>query len=699
LWYINIDKYYLDGDYINKSSRKTVTMIIVMFNSIFSSMRARLMVLVFLASIPALVLAFYTIDQQRRLAITDQQNNNLMLVHLISDGESGLINQAGTLDSNWLNQSAAQFDLSRNTAVMVIDQNGKVLMGYPAESQWTGKVIKGGPLMQAVLSVQNGVAQAPDPTGVTRLFAFAPLSPGPANAQVYLALGTPLADILTSADSVMFRDLVGLGVVLLLALAAAWFGGEYFVLRRVRALAKAAQAIMQGDLTARTGLPYGSGELSELARVFDQMAELLDQRAGERDQAETEIRRHNRNLASLNILTSAVNASLELSQILADLQEQLTQQLDLPAGAIYLYDDAEGSLYQEVVWGIPESLLPELKSLQVNSFHFEQVIRSKDPLSVQDISQVKVYAALGLKDLRPDWQSFLSVPLLAKGDVQGIMDLFSLDPAGFNQDQIAFFTTIGQEVGVVIQNARLFEQVRSGRERLRLLSQQILDIQEDERRHIARDLHDQIGQALTALKVNLQSIQRSSNGSVLNNASFEESLAIIDRTIQQVRNLSLELRPSLLDDLGVVAAIRWYVDRQAQRAGFKWDLIVDPPEMRLKPDLETTCFRLVQEAITNVVRHAQASLVQIELRQHEKELELIIRDDGVGFDVRAAQARSANDPSLGLVGMEERVQIIGGRIEITSSSGDGVGTEIRAHLPLSLYSTFIDRRTRQRELE
>jgi signal transduction histidine kinase len=197
----------------------------------------------------------------------------------------------------------------------------------------------------------------------------------------------------------------------------------------------------------------------------------------------------------------------------------------------------------------------------------------------------------------------------------------------------------------------------------------------------------------------LQSIQRSSNGSVLNNASFEESLAIIDRTIQQVRNLSLELRPSLLDDLGVVAAIRWYVDRQAQRAGFKWDLIVDPPEMRLKPDLETTCFRLVQEAITNVVRHAQASLVQIELRQHEKELELIIRDDGVGFDVRAAQARSANDPSLGLVGMEERVQIIGGRIEITSSSGDGVGTEIRAHLPLSLYSTFIDRRTRQRELE
>jgi signal transduction histidine kinase len=349
---------------------------------------------------------------------------------------------------------------------------------------------------------------------------------------------------------------------------------------------------------------------------------------------------------------------------------------------------------------MPESILPKLKSLPVNSYHFEQVLRTKQPILIQNIEQVKVYADQGLKDLRPDWQTFLSVPLLAKGDVQGILDLFSLDPVAFSQEQVAFFTTIGQEVGVVIQNARLYEQVRSGRERLRLLSQQILDIQEDERRHIARDLYDQIGQALTALKVNLQSIQRTANGSgIYNNASFEESLNIIDRTIQQVRNLSLELRPSLLDDLGVVAAIRWYVDRQAQRAGFKWDFIADPPEMRLKPDLETTCFRLVQEAITNVVRHAQATMVQIELRQLENELELIIRDDGVGFDVRATQARSGDDPSLGLVGMEERVQLIGGRIEITSSSSDGIGTEIRAHLPLSLYSRFIDRRTRQRELE
>ena len=657
-------------------------------------MRARLMVLVLLASIPALFLAIYTVDQQRRLAITDQQNSNLMLARLIS------AEQNGSLDLSWLSQSAAEYGLSSDTTLLLVDQNGKILRAYPATAQWTGKVIKGGSLMQAVLSLQNGVTQALDPTGLPRLFAFTPLPQSPANSQVYLALGTPLADILSITDSLMLADLVGLLIALFLALAAAWFGGEYFVLRRVRSLAKATQAIMQGDLSARTGKPYGTGELSELARVFDQMAELLDQRDRQRAQAEQEIRRNNRNLASLHILTSAVNSSLELSQILAGLQEQLARQLDLPAGAIYLSDDAEDGQYQhiyrEVSWGIPESLLPDLRSLPVNSFHFEQVFRSKQPVLIKDVNQVKLYSDVKMIDTRPTWQSFLSVPLLAKGEIQGILDLFSLDPAGFSQDQIAFFTTIGQEVGVVIQNARLYEQVRSGRERLQLLSQQILYIQEDDRRHIARELHDQIGQALTALKVNLQSIQRSTNWNATNSGSFEESIAIIDRTVQQVRNLSLELRPSSLDDLGVVAAMRWYVDRQAQRAGFKWDLLVDPPEMRLNPDLETTCFRLVQEAITNVVRHAQASTVQIELRQLEYEIELVIRDDGVGFDVRAAQERSADDASLGLVGMEERVQLMGGRIEITSSSTSGVGTQICAHLPLSVVSPFIDRRARPR---
>jgi signal transduction histidine kinase len=211
-----------------------------------------------------------------------------------------------------------------------------------------------------------------------------------------------------------------------------------------------------------------------------------------------------------------------------------------------------------------------------------------------------------------------------------------------------------------------------------LLSQQLLEVQEAERRHIARELHDEIGQGLTAVKVNLQSVKRISGDSELD-LPLEESIAIVEHTLRQVRDLSLDLRPSLLDDLGVVAALRWYADRQAQRAGFEAKFLSELEDHRLPADLETTCFRVVQEALTNVVRHAKAKRVWIDLRQVGNKIELTIRDDGVGFDVEAIVAQAAGDLSLGILGMQERVQLMGG--EFTINSDPNQGTRIRAIFP------------------
>jgi signal transduction histidine kinase len=138
----------------------------------------------------------------------------------------------------------------------------------------------------------------------------------------------------------------------------------------------------------------------------------------------------------------------------------------------------------------------------------------------------------------------------------------------------------------------------------------------------------------------------------------------------------------------VVAALRWYVDRQAQRAGFEAQFIAEPQEMRLPPDLETTCFRLVQEALTNVVRHARAERVQVILRQNQADLDLVIRDDGVGFDVNAVKDRRPGDRSLGLLGMQERVQLVDGQIKIESDPDRG--TEIHAIFPLDAHEPALD---------
>jgi signal transduction histidine kinase len=277
-------------------------------------------------------------------------------------------------------------------------------------------------------------------------------------------------------------------------------------------------------------------------------------------------------------------------------------------------------------------------------------------------------------------RSYINVPLIADGNLIGGITLGATVPHAFDEQQISIVRELAGQLAVAIQHARLFEQVRTGRERLQILSRRLMEAQEVERHHIARELHDEIGQSLTAVKMSLQAIHHISDRSAI--AQYlDESITIVDQSLQQVRNLSLDLRPPLLDDLGLVAALRWYVDRHAQRADIVAEFLVDPEFSRLPPDLETVCFRVVQEALTNVVRHANAHHVHVELQQRNEELNLIIRDDGVGFDVRSAQKRAVVGTSMGLLGMQERVLLAGGQFEITSSPAGG--TEVQARFSLA----------------
>lgn len=161
---------------------------------------------------------------------------------------------------------------------------------------------------------------------------------------------------------------------------------------------------------------------------------------------------------------------------------------------------------------------------------------------------------------------------------------------------------------------------------------------------------------------------------------LQDSVKIVDDLLERVRTLSLGLRPLMLDELGLGAALDWYGKWQTQRGGFVLHCTVDVLEPRPHPAIETACFRVVQEALTNAVRHAQAQQVWVEVRQHDSALLLSVRDDGVGFDLEAVRAQVGQGQGLGLVGMEERVRLVGGQLEIVT--GPGRGTEIHARFPL-----------------
>lgn len=290
------------------------------------------------------------------------------------------------------------------------------------------------------------------------------------------------------------------------------------------------------------------------------------------------------------------------------------------------------------------------------------------------------------REIAPD--EFASRRALAEGKIS-LGELIDIETYGGDRKTIQHSAApirdaCGVITGAVVVNEDVTERVRAddalrkakaelGRrtKRLERLSHKLIEAQETERRAIARELHDDLGQVLTALKLNL--LRRDPDD--------VENLALVDGAIARMRDLAQQMRPPLLDELGLAASLRWYVEREAERAGLAFQLSLEPLGERPPVTLEAAAFRIAQEALTNVIRHAAAQSVYVELGRVDGMLELLIRDDGRGFDVAEARRRAASGESQGLINIQERAELTGGDLEIESAPGKG--TTMKVRLPLA----------------
>jgi len=231
------------------------------------------------------------------------------------------------------------------------------------------------------------------------------------------------------------------------------------------------------------------------------------------------------------------------------------------------------------------------------------------------------------------------------------------------------------EVNWMMTNLEQLQQaqdsLRAAQERYRALSRRLLEHQEHERASLARELHDQLGQSLVAILLNLHAIKGEL--SPASSARVPESVRAIKKMIKQVQTLAFELRPSTLDEFGLVGALRLLVARYGERTGVSASFTATPADVRAPAEVETACFRIVQEALSNVARHARARHIEVTLTAQGVALEVAVRDDGVGFNVERLRT------GLGLVGMSERAELAGGRLDIESAPG--AGTTLRARFP------------------
>lgn len=304
-------------------------------------------------------------------------------------------------------------------------------------------------------------------------------------------------------------------------------------------------------------------------------------------------------------------------------------------------------------------------------FHLENWQRLAETMKegifyVSDLEQVPARTPLQEEIYSEGLRSYMSATLSSKGRLIGMLNLGSFRPDAFSKQDQEIVREVAQRVAIVLRNAQLIAELEGSQQRLGELSRQLVLVQEAERRHLARELHDEIGQTLTALGISLELATHTTG--VSRNDRIGEAQRRVEDLSQRVRQLSLTLRPPMLDDLGLLPTLLWYFDLCAQQYHIEVDFEQQGLERSFGSELEIVVYRIVQEALTNIARHAGAGSAVVRLWADSTTLSVQVEDRGRGFNVDEVLGRPA---SGGLSGIRERVRLVGGQLIVDSHPDSG----------------------------
>jgi PAS domain S-box-containing protein len=282
----------------------------------------------------------------------------------------------------------------------------------------------------------------------------------------------------------------------------------------------------------------------------------------------------------------------------------------------------------------------------------------------------------GRKIYRAGYRSLVTLPLRGDERVFGVVDLLWRRADAANMAQLPLLRYVADAIALAVQKNHLFEQVRAGRARLAVLSQRLLEVQEAERRRIARELHDEVGQGLTGLKLVLDGVERLPPDAA--RARLRDMQDLVNELLARIRDLSLDLRPGMLDDLGLLPAFLCLFERYSAQTNVHVAFEHSGLDRRFSPEVETAAYRIVQEALTNVARHADVRRATVRAWADGSTVTVQVADEGIGFDPSVALS-TAN--SSGVMGMRERAALLGGHLTLESVPGSG--TRLCAEFPLN----------------
>ncbi|MBA7615908.1 hypothetical protein ES703_23197 [subsurface metagenome] len=381
-------------------------------------------------------------------------------------------------------------------------------------------------------------------------------------------------------------------------------------------------------------------------------------------------------------VSAALSGLWDLDAILRVALNSVLEIMNGNIGGILLFDEQKQTLSYRVHQGLSTRYVEGIH-LRPGEGVAGRVAQMGKSLLLEDISadprpaNPDLISTEGLK-------AFISVPLRAKDKVLGVLNVASKMPRQFTDNDMHLLNSIGDQVGVAIEEASLYERLRKARERYQILARQTLMVQEEERKRLAGELHDETSQALSGMELQLQALIDSFEMSGNKDTGFVAGLKKVQSLAigvhGEISRLIANLRPALIDTLGLVPAIRQYAESRLRPLGINVSSESEGMDKRLPPEIEAGLFRWAQGAIGNIAQHSKAKNAHFSLKCKENELYIEITDDGVGFDVSKITDIEESGRGRGVFSMKERIGLLGGSCGIKSKPGQG--TTVNGRVPI-----------------
>jgi len=446
---------------------------------------------------------------------------------------------------------------------------------------------------------------------------------------------------------------------------------SYILARPILSLKEMAQQVANGNSNARAQV-WARDEIGELAVAINTMTDHLVE-------AQRNLERKNRSLDAINQVAIAGNQQNEIHDILYGILQNILGIMHLNKGWIYLRDPEKNVFHLASWYGIEENVAKHfLDMLNDSSCACQRALIQENSTVLVEVRKCDRLETFSYKNVE---KSHITIPLVAREQQLGVINLLCKEDFVVSVEDLELLSSIGSQVSEIVANAWLHLKLVEKEAVRKMLLRSLVEAQEDERKRLARELHDGAGQTLTSLLVRLKTMEKKAVLPHVQN-DLQTMQSLISETIEQIRTLAHQLRPAALEQFGLPLALEALVKQVSENDGLEAICQCNLNSNEVPDELEAVLYRIAQEGITNILRHAHCSRVSLIVERNLHGVTMILDDDGVGFDP-SALGMDNGKRHLGLISMRERAEILGGTLDVYTAPGKG--TTIEVQVPVGDY--------------